>query len=70
MKKWLLILMMAAFLAGCGSAAERSEFWKHPTMYKNWEHMGYSWSGYKNTGPTDVQKTQEQNWWGIPENAR
>lgn len=70
MKKWLMILMAAAFLAGCGSAAERSEFWKHSSMYKNWDHTFYSWTGYKKTTESDVQKTREQNWWGIPENVK
>jgi len=68
-KKWLMLLIIGAFLAGCGTAAQRSEFWKHDTMYKNWAHMGYSWSGYKKTSAADVQKTKSQNWWGIPQNT-
>ncbi len=68
-KKWLMLLSIAILLAGCGTAAQRSEFWKHDTMYKNWTHMAYSWSGYKKTSADDVQKTKSQNWWGISQSV-
>ena len=66
MKKLLLIMLMVMLLVGCGTAAKESEFWQHDTMYKNWDHLRYSWSGYKN--PTEVtgDQSQEQDWWGIP----
>jgi hypothetical protein len=66
MKKLILITLTALFLSGCGTAAQRSEFFEHKTMYKNWDHLKYSWSGYKNTTPEAAEKSQAQDWWGIP----
>ncbi len=65
MKKLLLIAMLVLFLSGCGTAAMKSEFWQHDTLYKNWDHMKFSWSGYKNPTADDAQKAQKQGWWGI-----
>ena len=48
MKKLFAVLMFALFLSGCGTAAQNSEFWKHDSMYKNTDHMMYSWFGHKN----------------------
>lgn len=66
MKKWLLILAMGFFMTGCGSAAERSEFWEHDAMYATWDHLAFSWTGYQNPDKESLKKTKEQNWWGIP----
>ncbi len=65
-RKAIVLFALGLFLAGCGTAAERSEFWKHNTMYKNWDHMTYSWGGYKKCDEDTLKKTQEQAWWGIP----
>ena len=65
MKRLVLVLVLGMFLAGCGTAADRSEFWKHPTMFAGWDHMNYSWGGYeKDCGPDQTKKTKEQKWWG------
>ena len=65
MKRLVLVLVLGMFLAGCGAAAERSEFWKHPTMFASWGHMGYSWGGYaKDCGPQMTKESKEQKWWG------
>ena len=66
MKKLFFLVLIGLFLTGCGTAAERAEFWKHDTMYKNWDHFIYSSDGYKKTTSDDVKKTKEQNWWGEP----
>ena len=66
MKKFILLVLMGLFLLGCGTTVERSEFWKHDTHYRNWEHLKYSWSGYKHPTPDSIEKTKEQGWWGIP----
>ena len=66
MKRLFLMVLMGSFLLGCGTAVERSEFWKHDTMYRNWDHMKYSWWGYKDPKPDAAEKSQEQEWWGIP----
>ena len=59
MKKLGLVLLMLLFLAGCGS-----EFLKHDTMYKNWDHMQYSQGGYWSPSHEAGEKSQEQGWWG------
>jgi hypothetical protein len=64
MKKLLVVLMLGMFLAGCGTAAEQSEFWKHPSMFTSWDHMKYSWGGYEDCGPGQTQKSKQQKWWG------
>ncbi len=66
MKKLCLLVLIGLFLSGCGTAAKRSEFWEHDTMYKNWDHLKYSWWGYKNPTAESLKKSQEQGWWGIP----
>ena len=66
MKKLILVLMVGAFLSGCGTAAERSEFWKHDSIYKNWDHFKYSVSGYKSPTDETLKASNEQGWWGIP----
>ena len=66
MKKLFLLLIAGFFLAGCGTAAERSEFWKHDTMYKNYDHMFYSWFGYKKPTAETGKMSQDQGWWGMP----
>jgi len=66
MRKLFLIALVALFLSGCGTAAQRSEFYEHDTMYKNWDHLIYSWVGYKKTTDQDAKKSNEQEWWGIP----
>ncbi|RTZ99783.1 MAG: hypothetical protein DSY90_00360 [Deltaproteobacteria bacterium] len=70
MKKFSLIfalIVAAGLLFGCGTAAQRSEFWQHKSMYQDWDHLKYSWGSYKHT-PTDVavEKTTDRKWWGLP----
>jgi hypothetical protein len=65
MKKMIGVTVLALFLMGCGQAATRSEFWQHKTVYKNWDHMKFSWFGYTSPTAEDRQKAVEQGWWGI-----
>ena len=65
MKKLLIITMLVLFLSGCGPFAIKSEYWKHDTLYKSWDHMKFSWCGHRNPTADDAQKAQEQGWWGI-----
>ena len=64
MKKLGLLLLIGLFLAGCGTAAKESEFWEHSTMYKNWDHLKYSWYGYKKPTLKAGKESVEQGWWG------
>jgi len=64
MKRLLLVLSLAFFLSGCGTAAKNSEFWDHGTAYKNVDHMLFSWFGYKKPTKETGKKSMEQKWWG------
>ncbi|MGD9366822.1 MAG: hypothetical protein PVH87_14065 [Desulfobacteraceae bacterium] len=65
MKKFIILALLGLFVAGCGQSALRSEFWQRDSVYKNWDHMKYSWFGYRNQTAEDVSKSKEQGWWGI-----
>ena len=64
MKRLILVLTLAFFLAGCGAAAKQSEFWEHDSMYKNTDPMLFSWFGYKKPTKETGKKSTEENWWG------
>ena len=65
MKKLLFILFMGLFLFGCGSNVKQSEFWQRGSHYKNWEHMKFSWGGYRNPNESAHKNSTEQDWWGL-----
>ena len=60
MKKLILVLLTALFLAGCGTAAKESEFWEHGTMYRNWNHLRFSWYEYKQPPPSTADTSMKQ----------
>lgn len=64
-KKMILVLLLTMILAGCGQSAVRSEFWKHDSVYKNWDHMKFSWFGYDGQRSEVTEKATEQQWWGV-----
>jgi len=66
MKRLLLIAMLGFFLSGCGAAARDSEFWKHPSMYKDWDHMKYSMG--QDCSADMTKKSKEKGWWGLQQN--
>jgi uncharacterized protein YceK len=66
MKKLILLIFMGLLLAGCGTAVERSEFWKHSSHYANWDHTLFSWFEYKKPTKKTLEESQRQDWWGIP----
>ena len=68
MKKWMAVTVLALLLTGCGTAAQRSELWQHDTMYcnKSWDHLMFSWFGYKNATVENAQEGSREGWWGIP----
>ena len=69
MKKLIVtftLILATGLLFGCGTAAQRSEFWQHDSMYKNWDHLKYSWSEYKADAPASLEKSKAQKWWGLP----
>lgn len=70
MKKLFFGLFLLFFLSGCGASVEQSEFLKHQSHYKNWEHTIYSWSGYLKPTKETGNMSKEQAWWGIPVEAK
>jgi hypothetical protein len=63
MKKCFLLLVMFLMLNGCTSL-HCGEFFKHETIWKNWDHAYYSNFGYNNSTCNDVSKSQIEGWWG------
>ncbi len=64
MKKLFLLALVGLFLTACGASAQRSEFWQHDTLWKNWDHARFSWGGYKNPTSQTLAKSESQEWWG------
>lgn len=64
MKKWIVLILMALFLASCGHYAGESEYLQHKSMYKNWDHMKFSWFGHRNPTAEESAKAVDQQWWG------
>ncbi len=58
MKKLVVLLFMVLFLVSCGqtSLMSRSEYLQHDTMYKNWDHMKFSWFGPDEATSQDRRK--------------
>ena len=66
MRRLILLVFIGMFLAGCAGTAKEAEYCSHSTMYKNWDHLKFSWWGYKEPSEETYRKTVEQGWWGIP----
>ena len=64
MKKLLALLAVSACVAGCGTAAKKSELWEHDSIYKNWDHMKFSWGGHQNVSQEEAIQSVQENWWG------
>ena len=59
-----LMILAVSLLMGCGTAATESEFYQHDAVYKNWDHMRFSWDPNPVTEEA-VDMTNADNWWGI-----
>jgi hypothetical protein len=66
MKRLFLLAVIGLFLSGCGASATQSEFWKHPSLYKDWDHMKYSLG--EECTPEMTKMSKEQGWWGLQQN--
>lgn len=66
MKRMLLIIMISAFLLGCGAGARESGFYEHRSIYAGWDHLWFSWHGYKNCTDKYIKESKAEAWWGIP----
>lgn len=59
MKQIAFLIVAILLIAGCSS-----EFYKHDTAFKDWDHVKFSWWGYKNPTAEDAKMSEEQGWWG------
>jgi hypothetical protein len=64
MKKFLLLLIITFFISGCGTMAKDSEFWEHDSMYKDFDHLKFSWSGHKSPSDEELKSDNTKEWWG------
>ena len=64
MKKLFLLLIAGFFLSSCGTPAQRTAWWENDTMYKNTDHMLFSWFGFKKPTKETGKKSNDQKWWG------
>ena len=68
MKKIGLLLILIAFLFGCGTAAQKEAFLSHKSQYESFDHLKFSWFGYKKPTREDVKNSALEGWWGDPIN--
>ena len=59
MKKLIFLVVLALLMAGCSD-----EFLAHDTTFKDWDHVKFSWGGYKSPTADHVQMSTERGWWG------
>ena len=64
MKKMLVVLVVIASAAGCGGSASQSGVWEHKTLYRDLDHLQFSWGGHKSVSTEEVRKSTEEGWWG------
>ena len=64
-KRGFVLLAMVFFISGCGAAARESGFYEHDTMYRNWDHTRFSWTGYRNPTAEASKNSMSQGWWGL-----
>ena len=63
-RKLLILLVVSACAAGCGASASQSGVWEHETLYRDWDHLRFSWGGHKDVSNQELQKSTEEGWWG------
>ncbi len=59
MKKLIVLLIMGLLLSGCSD-----EFLAHDSVFKDWDHVKFSWGGYKNPTAEHAQMSADRGWWG------
>lgn len=59
MKKIVFLILLILLVAGCSS-----EFYKHDSVFKDWDHVKFSWWGYKNPTAEDAKNSAQAGWWG------
>jgi hypothetical protein len=59
MKKIIVLLFIVLLLAACSD-----EFYKHDAVYKDLDHIAFSWWGYKQPTSEDAKMSDQRGWWG------
>ena len=59
MRKLFLLIIMSKLIVGCSS-----EFYEHDSIYKDWDHIKFSWWGYENPNAEHAKMSTERGWWG------
>jgi hypothetical protein len=36
----------------------------HDSLYANWDHLWFSWFGYRNPTSADLVRSKSEGWWG------
>ena len=60
MKKIVFLILLTLVIAGCSS-----EFYKHDTIFKDWDHVKFSWWGYEQPTAEYAKMSEERGWWGV-----
>lgn len=59
MKKIIVLLFIVFMLAACSD-----EFYRHDSIYKDFDHIAFSWWGYTNPTAEDAKMSDDRGWWG------
>ena len=59
MKKLIVLVFIVFLLAACSD-----EWYKHDSIYKDWDHIKFSWWGHNNVTADEAQKSTDRGWWG------
>lgn len=59
MKKIMVLIIFGLLITGCSS-----EFYKHDSLYNDWDHAKFSWWDYKNPTADHAAMSEGRGWWG------
>ena len=59
MKKIIVFAILGLLIIGCSS-----EFYKHDSLYNDWDHAKFSWWDYKNPSAEHAAMSEGRGWWG------
>jgi hypothetical protein len=57
--KNFILIIISMIITGCSS-----EFYKHDSIYKDWDHIKFSWWEYENPTEKHAKMSTERGWWG------
>jgi len=51
------LTILTKLVAGCSSG-----FYRHDSVFKDWDQVKFSWWGYKNPTAEDAKKSAQEGW--------